>query len=114
MGSPAGSTAVFRIGTDPPDVVELWDWSLQPGDAFDGEAHPVGTVEVLSVLSGTLTLRVGDAELARGRRHRDVRGPRPASLRLRGAGHGALHDGRLDPGVADLVPPTSIAPASPE
>ena len=51
--SPAGSSAVFRIGTDPPDVVELWDWTLQPGDSFDGEAHPMGTVEVLSVLAGT-------------------------------------------------------------
>ena len=57
--SPAGSSAVFRIGTDPPDVVELWDWTLQPGDAFDGEAHPIGTAEVLSVLSGRLELRVG-------------------------------------------------------
>jgi quercetin dioxygenase-like cupin family protein len=55
----AGSSAVFRIGTDPPDVVELWDWTLQPGDSFDGEAHPMGTQEVLSVLTGQLGLRVG-------------------------------------------------------
>ena len=34
--SAAGSSAVFRIGTDPPDVVELWDWTLRPGDGFDG------------------------------------------------------------------------------
>src|SRR6188768_2080484 len=57
--SPAGSSAIFRIGTDPPDVVELWDWTLQPGDSFDGEAHPMGTREVLSVLSGRLGLRIG-------------------------------------------------------
>ena len=61
--SPAGSSAVFRIGTDPPDVVELWDWTLQAGDAFDGEAHPVGTAEVLSVLSGRLSLQVGGSTL---------------------------------------------------
>lgn len=60
--TPAGSQAIFRIGTDPPDVVELWDWTLQPGDRFDGAAHPLGTVEVLSVRSGRLTLAVGDAE----------------------------------------------------
>ena len=60
--SAAGSSAVFRIGTDPPDVVELWDWTLQPGDGFDGEAHPMGTQEVLSVLSGRLGLRVGATE----------------------------------------------------
>jgi transcriptional regulator with XRE-family HTH domain len=57
--SATGSHALFRIGTDPPDVVELWDWTLQPGDAFDGEAHPRGTMEVLFVLDGELALRVG-------------------------------------------------------
>jgi hypothetical protein len=36
----AGSTAIFRIGTDPPDVVELWDWTLQPDESFEGGAHP--------------------------------------------------------------------------
>src|SRR6478752_1028223 len=41
--SAAGSSAGFLIGTDPPDVVELWDWTLQPGDGFDGEAHAIGT-----------------------------------------------------------------------
>ena len=62
--SAAGSSAVFRIGTDPPDVVELWDWTLQPGDGFEGEAHPIGTQEVLSVLAGRLALRVGVADQA--------------------------------------------------
>jgi transcriptional regulator with XRE-family HTH domain len=58
--SAAGSRALFRIGTDPPDLVELWDWTLQATDAFDGEAHPRGTIEVLFVLDGVLTLQVGD------------------------------------------------------
>ena len=109
--SPAGSSAVFRIGTDPPDVVELWDWTLQPGDSFEGEAHPMGTVEVLSVLAGTLGLRTGEVGVPRGerwnrrrragtgdRRHRDVRGPRRAPLRLRRSPTGALHDGRAAAG----------------
>lgn len=61
--SAAGSSAVFRIGTEPPDVVELWDWTLAAGDAFDGEAHPVGTEEVLSVQSGRLRLRTGRADV---------------------------------------------------
>jgi transcriptional regulator with XRE-family HTH domain len=57
-----GSQALFLMGTDPPDTVELWDWRLAPGDAFDGGAHPEGTVEVLYVLDGTLTVAVGDRD----------------------------------------------------
>jgi hypothetical protein len=41
-------------------VVELWDWTLQAADAFDGEAHPRDTIELLFVLDGLLALRVGD------------------------------------------------------
>jgi quercetin dioxygenase-like cupin family protein len=110
--SPAGSSAVFRIGTDPPDVVELWDWTLLPGDGFDGEAHPIGTVEVLSVLSGRLELRVGATE------HRLEAGDTvmfEAHAPHRYAG-GEGESVRfvmvvLQPGDAGLVPPTSIAPA---
>jgi transcriptional regulator with XRE-family HTH domain len=60
--SEAGSRALFCLGTDPPDVVELWDWSLAAGDGFDGEAHPPGTVELLLVLDGQVALRVGTGE----------------------------------------------------
>jgi transcriptional regulator with XRE-family HTH domain len=113
--SPAGSTAVFRIGTDPPDVVELWDWSLQPGDSFDGEAHPMGTVEVLSVLAGHLNLRAGstELELAEGD---TVMFEAHAPHRYGCVGSGPVRFTMvvLQPGDAGLVPPTSIAPASPE
>ena len=57
--SDAGSTAILRIGTDPPDLVEVWDWVLVPGDAFDGLAHPVGTEEILTVCTGRLAVTVG-------------------------------------------------------
>lgn len=60
--SSAGSEARFLHGTDPPQIVELWDWSLTPGDAFDGEAHTPGTIEMLLVLEGELTVRIGDEE----------------------------------------------------
>jgi transcriptional regulator with XRE-family HTH domain len=60
--SAAGSEARFLLGTDPPQIVELWDWDLAPGDAFDGEAHPPGTVEMLLVLDGTLAVHVGSGE----------------------------------------------------
>src|SRR4051794_505691 len=110
--SPAGSSAAFRIGTDPPDVVELWDWTLAPGDGFDGEAHPVGTVEVLSVLAGRLALRVGTSELdlAVGDTvlfdaHAPHRYANAAAEPLR------FTMVVVQPGDAGLVPPTSIAPA---
>ncbi|HXV92794.1 MAG TPA: XRE family transcriptional regulator [Pseudonocardia sp.] len=110
--SAAGSSAVFRIGTDPPDVVELWEWTLQPGDDFDGEAHPMGTVEVLSVLSGRLALRVGAAEqeLEAGD---TVMFQAHAPHRYAGAGTEPVRFTMvvLQPGDAGLVPPTSIAPA---
>jgi transcriptional regulator with XRE-family HTH domain len=113
--SPAGSSAIFRIGTDPPDVVELWDWTLQPGDAFDGEAHPVGTAEVLSVLAGRLALRVGttELELATGD---TALFEAHAPHRYAGAGAEPVRFTMVvvQPGDAGLVPPTSIAPAAPE
>ena len=110
--SAAGSNAVFRIGTDPPDVIELWDWTLQPGDGFDGEAHPMGTQEVLSVLSGRLGLRVGATEqqLDTGD---TVLFQAHAPHRYSGIGDGPVRFVMvvLQPGDAGLVPPTSIAEA---
>jgi transcriptional regulator with XRE-family HTH domain len=110
--SAAGSCAVFRIGTDPPDVVELWDWTLQPDDGFDGEAHPMGTQEVLSVLSGRLRVRVGttEQELDPGD---TVLFQAHAPHRYSGLGPGPVRFLMvvLQPGDAGLVPPTSIAEA---
>jgi quercetin dioxygenase-like cupin family protein len=103
---------VFRIGTDPPDVVELWDWTLQPGDAFDGEAHPMGTQEVLSVLSGRLGLRVGSTTQSMGTGD-TVMFQAHAPHRYTGEGTAAVRFVMvvLQPGDAGLVPPTSIAEA---
>ena len=57
---PRGGQALLVAGTEPPDVVELWDWTLQPGEAHATEAHSVGTRELLLVLDGEVDLRVGD------------------------------------------------------
>jgi quercetin dioxygenase-like cupin family protein len=53
---------VLVAGTEPPDVVELWDWSLAPGDRHDSEAHTAGTKELLQVHAGTVTLDVADQQ----------------------------------------------------
>ena len=57
---PRGGQALLVAGTEPPDVVELWDWTLQPGEAHTSEAHSAGTRELLLVLDGQVDLRVGD------------------------------------------------------
>jgi len=68
--SESGGCAVLVAGTEPPDVLELWDWTLGPGDRHASEGHSAGTTELLQVLKGAITvevaeqavdLRVGDA-----------------------------------------------------
>ncbi|OCB12023.1 XRE family transcriptional regulator [Mycolicibacterium porcinum] len=54
----AGGRGVLVAGTTPPDVVELWDWSLGPGDRHASEAHAAGTEELIHVLEGTITVEV--------------------------------------------------------
>jgi len=54
-----GGQAVLVAGTDPPDVTELWDWTLGPGESHSSEAHAPGTRELLLVLDGEVELRVG-------------------------------------------------------
>ena len=60
--SPAGGSAVMVSGTASPDVTELWDWRLGPGDTFSSDAHRAGTRELMLVLSGAVVLVVGTAE----------------------------------------------------
>ena len=66
----AGGRAVLVASTLPPDVVELWDWTLGPDDRHVSDAHSAGTRELLHVLEGAVvveaaeqvvTLQTGDA-----------------------------------------------------
>ncbi|MBG0815430.1 helix-turn-helix domain-containing protein [Planomonospora sp. ID82291] len=52
------SAARLLVGTDAPAILELWEWRLAPGDHHDGDAHPPGTREMLTVIEGELTLTV--------------------------------------------------------
>lgn len=54
----SGGRGVLVAGTDPPNVVELWDWTLGPGDLHSSEAHPPGTKELLQVQLGVVTIEV--------------------------------------------------------
>lgn len=53
-----GGRGVLVAGTEPPDVVELWDWTLAPGERHTSEAHTDGTRELLQVHEGELTVEV--------------------------------------------------------
>lgn len=57
---PTGGRGVLVAGTEPPDVVELWDWTLTPGEEHASEAHSRGTRELLQVHDGTLAVTVAD------------------------------------------------------
>lgn len=56
----AGGRGVLVAGTTPPDVLELWDWSLTPGERHASEAHAAGTQELVHVLEGSITVAVAE------------------------------------------------------
>jgi transcriptional regulator with XRE-family HTH domain len=58
--SAAGGRALLVAGTESPDVVELWDWTLAPGDRHASDAHSAGTKELLQLQHGALTVTVGE------------------------------------------------------
>ena len=62
-----GGAAVLVASAGTPDMLELWDWTLEPGDRFASEPHRPGTRELLHVLAGHLTITV-DADKRRLRR----------------------------------------------
>ncbi len=54
----AGGHAVLVAGTEPPNVVELWDWTLGPKERYAGEVHSAGTRELIQVREGEITVQV--------------------------------------------------------
>ncbi|UJB45414.1 helix-turn-helix domain-containing protein [Streptomyces sp. A1-5] len=54
----AGSYTSLLVGGEAPGPFEMWDWRLMPGDESASDPHPPGTVELLHVRSGTLSLIV--------------------------------------------------------
>ncbi|MER5893033.1 XRE family transcriptional regulator [Streptomyces sp. NPDC001876] len=58
----AGSWTTLLVGTEARGPIELWSWHLMPGEGSASDPHPEGTVELLHVTSGELTLIVDGAE----------------------------------------------------
>lgn len=59
-----GGAARLLAGSSGPDMVELWRWSLPPGERFASPGHPPGTFELFHVEQGTLTLIVDGVHTA--------------------------------------------------
>ena len=53
----AGGRALLDVSRGP---LELWSWTLEPGDARVSEPHNAGALELVKVVKGTLTLEVAD------------------------------------------------------
>jgi len=56
---PHGGTGTLLAGSDPRPSLELWRWTLRPGEKRESDAHAPGTKEIVYVQEGTLTLGVG-------------------------------------------------------
>lgn len=54
--SPAGSAARLLVNHE---AIELWSWTLTPGDQRVSEAHRPGSVELITVDTGSVALDVG-------------------------------------------------------
>jgi transcriptional regulator with XRE-family HTH domain len=55
---PSGGEAFLTAGITEPEVVELWDWMLGPGESHTSEPHLPGTRELLHVIEGQIVLSV--------------------------------------------------------
>ena len=58
-GDDPGSRARFLAGVPGGGTVELWEWSLAPGERYAAEPDRPGTRVLLYVAAGTLTLEAG-------------------------------------------------------
>jgi transcriptional regulator with XRE-family HTH domain len=57
----AGSYNRLLAGVEAPGPLEMWDWYLVPGESSASDPHPAGTMELLHVTEGELTLTVDGA-----------------------------------------------------
>lgn len=55
---PHGGYAKLLAGTAGPDMLEMWEWTLNPGERFEASRHGRGTREIIHVIRGKLVLEV--------------------------------------------------------
>lgn len=59
---PLGGSAVLLAGTPGPDMLEIWNWTLMPGERFEASVHAEGTRELIHVIDGSLLLDVAGGQ----------------------------------------------------
>ncbi|AOP47683.1 helix-turn-helix domain-containing protein [Streptomyces lydicus] len=59
---PEGSEARLMLTTSGPAPVEVWRWTLQPGEEYPSHPHQAGVVETVSVTAGRMALVVDGVE----------------------------------------------------
>jgi transcriptional regulator with XRE-family HTH domain len=96
-----GGEAFLAAGVTAPEVIELWDWSLAPGDAHASEPHVAGARELLTVIEGEVVLSVAGEDV--------VLHPGDAASFHGDVGHGYRNDG----GAAARFALTVFEPAGP-
>ncbi|WP_225802178.1 helix-turn-helix domain-containing protein [Streptomyces sp. NK15101] len=57
-----GSEARLMLTTSGPAPVEVWRWTLEPGEEYPSHPHQAGVVETVSVTAGRMTLVVDGTE----------------------------------------------------
>ena len=65
-GRARSSAAGLVAGIDAPMPVELWTWTVAPGDGYDALAHPAGTREFVYVLEGETAVTVDGVQVVAG------------------------------------------------
>lgn len=63
QGRGTASGAGLIGGIDAPIPVELWEWRMGPADAYEAQAHPAGTREILYALEGRVSVTVEGTEV---------------------------------------------------
>lgn len=61
-----GGRGILVATTNPPNVVELWEWTMEVGDRHESEAHSLGTRELAQVHDGEITIRTGSESATLG------------------------------------------------
>lgn len=61
VGSNADSQARLLASKPAREQVELWSWSMAPGEVYTSDADPAGWSNMIVVLAGELTVTLGEA-----------------------------------------------------